>query len=409
MVERGLSTRARLVLDEATTGPNAVTEGISLGRIQRILKADDAKVAEVVVLELDAAGYIRNHGEGKRIRIRASAVDPDMGRFTRAIEVMAAEVVDLMPPLDSGEAGGSWGAGPVAAPPSTRRADEWVAAEGVRAQTMLAIAIEHGWYSIVCSVADPLARLWHAAGRLDDARATLEMGFTAERRRCKERLAELHMSHAGVLSDQNWHDNAESAATAAVVCAWEAGKHGLVAAAYDSRAAVRERGGKPAWAMEDRELALIAARQDGRPEQSADLLTGKAERADARYVAAMRSLQSAVAELAGPGTPINTDLLLALLTEAMGDLRHADPAGLHIARLLQTVREILPGIRAAEIAEMAGHVAQRHALHAVARACFQQAADLYEGGGRREQADRVGELLTRLGRAGDGHGVIRSE
>lgn len=92
MAERVLSAMSQRVLAELTTGPKAVTEGTSLARIQGVLGCDEA-VADVVVAELEAAGYIRDSGGGKRIPLRSTPIDADTGRFRRAIERVAADAV----------------------------------------------------------------------------------------------------------------------------------------------------------------------------------------------------------------------------------------------------------------------------------------------------------------------------
>jgi hypothetical protein len=346
MAERGLSVMSQLVLAELTSGHRAVTEGTSLARIQRILECDET-VAVVVVAELEAAGYIRDSGGGKRIPIRSTAVDADTDRFTRAIESVAAEAVQADRLLRAHQVQLQPTGQRPATSLSTVDGDEWVAAHGTRAQAMLSIAWERGWYALVCSFAGPLGSLLRAAGQPGNARDAITIGIDAENRLRQMRLADLWILQAGVLSDLGQHTEAERSATVALVRALEAADDRLVTAAYICRGEIRERVGRSAEAVDDYERAA-AGRASSWPMGDSSEPHVSPPPAQARFDAAMTRLETAAGQLASHRDPFARTEILSLLGDALRVAAHADPLWIRMARAVRALQEMLPSLDAAE-------------------------------------------------------------
>lgn len=394
MAERGLSAMSRRVLAELTSGQRAVAEGTSLARIQRVLGCDET-VAVVVVAELEAAGYIRDSGGGKRIPIRPTAKDADTSRFTQAIESVAADAVQADRLLREQQAKvQSTGRGP-AASLSTVDGGDWVAAHGTRALAMLSIARERGWYELVCSFAGALGSLLRAARQSENARDAIAIGIDAENRLRQIRLADLWILQAGVLSDLGQHAEAERSATVAVVRALEAADDRLVTLAYSCRGEIRERVGRSGEAVEDYERAA-AGSASGWPRGDPSEPKVGPSLAQARFDAAMTRLETAAGQLASHRDPFARTEILSLLGDALGSVAHADPLWVRMARAVRALQEMLPSLDAAEVVMTVARHAVSIGRADLAREYYEQAISRYRAAHYPHQADTARALLAAL-------------
>lgn len=400
MAERVLSAMSQRVLEELTTGPKAVTKGTSLARIQSVLECDEA-VAEVVVAELQAAGYIRESDGGKRIPLRSTPVDPDTGRFTRAIESVAADAMKADRLLQQTVQRH-------ASSPPAIDSSGWAATHGLRALTMLSIAWERGWYELVCSFAAPLGRLLRAAGQPESAREAVAIGIDAENRLRQVRLATLWMVKASVSSDLGLPGEAERYATIAVVRALEAADENLLASAYGCRGDIRERTGHSAAALEDFERAAAVSAGTVSPGDASGQ-QASSPFAQARFHAAMSRLDKVAGQLASQHDTAARTEILSILGDALSSAAHADPLWIQMARAVRALREMLPSLDAAEVVMTVARHADSTGRLALAREYYEQAIDLYRAAHHPQQAETARALLDALDvrDTGQGHAKPR--
>ncbi|MCE7006921.1 DUF2694 domain-containing protein [Kibdelosporangium philippinense] len=351
-------------------------------------------VAQVIVDELDAAGYIQSGDAGRIIVLRrshggrsglfynvVSEVSDETDRLARLVGEADMRSLNQRLPRD------------IPVPEDVR---EWIGTHGVRAQTMLTIVWEHGWAGLARRLADGLARLWFAVDQFENAAVAVGIAQEAQAAIHHERSAELSMRHAEVLSATGRTDDAVRAATSAVLHAHEAANTDLLASAYQVRGEIHHQGHNPVAAVQDYQLAERAALRAVRhaPLDDRSVLRTDPDRVTARVSNAITPLDRAAASLTvGP----DPRMYAALLVERANELSiagQADAVGVQLARLVRKFTGTLPEVEAADIATTVGRAAERNGQADLANLCYLLAAEHYTGAGQYEDAKRVDGLLA---------------
>ncbi|TCO43744.1 hypothetical protein [Actinocrispum wychmicini] len=400
MAGRALSSMSTLVLRELTAGPRAVLGWTSLHRVEGLV-GGDTEVARVVVAELEAAGHVtRQPGGGERLYVHVPPVEPNPDRFKTLVESLMREAVEVDHRVHADIDLATDEVGLVAfgrAMPARRQdAEEWVGGQGLRALTMLTVAWERGWYDLVWPFSAALGGLFRVADHHDHAREAVRMGIDAVYRLHRTHLSSLRMLEARLLSDRDQHEDAERAATAALLCALQAADSDTVMTAYGARGQVREHAGRLADAANDFDRALTTARSHNaaqRPPSEAVLA--------ARFDAVLTRLERAATLLGAQADPVDHARLVDALTEALGYAQQADPTRTRLARAVGALQEMIPQREAADLVLLVGKHAEQTGRIAEAREYYRRAMARYDAADLPQQAEEVRTLLTSLTRPED--------
>ncbi|ALG06410.1 hypothetical protein AOZ06_05250 [Kibdelosporangium phytohabitans] len=375
----------------------------SLSGVQSILDASaggtavPVEVADAIVEELDAAGYLETrdgHGvtvlpesHGGRVSIAHGVLDDLVTQLVGVLSVSG----DINDPQSSTLSVTSVDLDPVR---------QWSDRQGMRAQTWLAIAWEHGWVSHASRLAAVLSRMWIVLGKFDHAAAALAVAQDAESAAAQERMADLWACRTRAFSDAHRYDDAVESATSALLCALETGSHDRVAAAYDLRGDMCGRAGRLAESVRDLWIADRHARQAVRRAPLGDRSCVRIDpkQVEARLTEAKARLEAAAVSSAwawGPSAEEQGLLATAYVAHSL-IADNTDEAGVYLARVVRESVTALPDAAAARIATTLGQKAQTSGLLDVAISYFDLAVDRYDSVGRHDDATATRVLRDRV-------------
>ncbi|CAM3756725.1 hypothetical protein KIPE111705_23415 [Kibdelosporangium persicum] len=387
-------------MDELVARRRATPVTTSLLRVQAILSCEP-EVARVIVHELEAAGYAEQ-SEGRAIRVSPTPHGGDVTKFLNLLQAVAGEAAQKARLVRDRDRWWSRGTPAREVMPLPDEVSGWLATHGLAAQTMVAVASEHGWYDVVRPFAQDLVDLWCATRQFGHALDALNAALDAETHVRQSRIAELQMIRARLLDAAGGrYDEALRAALSAVVSAWETGSTELVASAYQARAEVYQHGGHSTLALYDygRVEALARRAVQDAPLGDTSVVAIDPVFAAARFDDAMRRLEEAAVDLAVAPDTQGFANVLSLLADTLAATGEADPAGIRIARFVKKATTTLPDAEAAAIAITVGHSAEQAGHVKLARTCYGLAAIHYTGAGQPHEAAAARERLVALDQA----------